>query len=450
MRELEASLNSTRNALSTLSQNAHSPLLSLPDPALQTAYDDLRTLHATVQQTLRERNEEVSSLRTFLTKTDELSGAQLVQATHDLNIEIIQLSASIVDRFAPSFTRKFDFVRQSDRDLLHPALGVRTTQLLEDLQHSADPTFVQYAIQAWQVAFVGKQMSAFCFGAPSEVQRILTAVFQRIQAAEPQATSSRWRALTHSHIRAYLSTASPSSTTNAPPPTPVTPVTPTSPITPAPPTKTSASKLLEAYIVDNLRGVIAIMALAGSEDRNAVHRAPMYEAYGSKLGRILERALHLSTAFRERVMSAAFESVVVPPTGTWLNTSAPKQGGLSLNIPGQVGFDHSTMTSVFGQPTDGEEEDVGNVLCTIELGLACVRKTEAADGPLVSSGKGSRSRSVDRYSSEESDDGKTVTGIQRTNSSTSSFNTPVNVLDRTLLIKPKVMVDSSTLAYLQT
>lgn len=183
VRELEASLNSTRNALSTLSQNAHSPLLSLPDPALQTAYDDLRTLHATVQQTLRERNEEVSSLRTFLTKTDELSGAQLVQATHDLNIEIIQLSASIVDRFAPSFTRKFDFVRQSDRDLLHPALGVRTTQLLEDLQHSADPTFVQYAIQAWQVAFVGKQMSAFCFGAPSEVQRILTAVFQRIQAA---------------------------------------------------------------------------------------------------------------------------------------------------------------------------------------------------------------------------------------------------------------------------
>ena len=183
VRELEASLSSTRNALSTLSEATHPPTPSPPDATLQTAYDDLRTLHASVQQTLRERNEEVSSLRTFLTKTDDLSGAQLVQATHDLNIEIIQLSASIVDRFAPSFTRKFDFVRQSDRDLLHPALGVRTTQLLEDLQHSADPTFVQYAIQAWQVAFVGKQVSAFCFGAPSEAQRILAAVFQRIQAA---------------------------------------------------------------------------------------------------------------------------------------------------------------------------------------------------------------------------------------------------------------------------
>ena len=191
------------------------------------------------------------------------------------------------------------------------------------------------------------------------------------------------------------------------------------------------------------------MALAGSEDRNAVHRAPMYEAYGAKLARILERALQLSTAFRERVMSAAFEIVVVPPTGTWLNTSPPKQGGLSLNIPGEVGFDHSTMASVFGQPADGQEEDVGNVLCTIELGLACVRKTEAADGPLVPSGRGSRSHSADRYSSE-SDDGKTVIGIQRTNSSTSSLNIPANVFDRNLLIKPKVMVDSSTLTYLQS
>jgi hypothetical protein len=155
---------------------------SSTDPAtLQTAYNALSMSHALVQQALRERNEEVSSLRTFLTKTDDLSGAQLIQAIRDLNSEILQLAASVADEFAGTFDRRVNYARSSDRDVLYPAVGVRTTELLEEQDHQADPTFVQFAIQAWEVACVGKIMVPFCCGVPDQIQRVLSAVFQRIQ-----------------------------------------------------------------------------------------------------------------------------------------------------------------------------------------------------------------------------------------------------------------------------
>lgn len=194
IRELEQSLNLARQSV-CYAENLVSPALPLNvhllpptkvppsvDPtALQTAYDALCTSYSVVQQALYEKNEEVYSLRTFLTKTDEMSGAQLIEAIGDLNTEILQLAASISDEFTDSFDRSFGCVRSSDRELLYPALGVRTTKLLEEQNHLSDPTFVQFAIQAWEVYCVEKMMKPFCFGAQTEIQRVLSAVFQRIQ-----------------------------------------------------------------------------------------------------------------------------------------------------------------------------------------------------------------------------------------------------------------------------
>lgn len=194
VQQLERDLQLARQSV-TYAQDVAAPALpltvDLPAPprvpqsadlaSLRTAYDALTASHASVQQALRERNEEVSSLRTFLTKTDDISGAQLIQAIRDLNSEILQLSASVADEFTGKFDRRVNYARASDRETLYPAVGVRTTELLEEQDHYQDPTFVQFAIQAWEVACVGKLMIPFCSGAPSDVQRLLSAVFQRIQ-----------------------------------------------------------------------------------------------------------------------------------------------------------------------------------------------------------------------------------------------------------------------------
>lgn len=194
--ELKARIQQLEKDLQTANQSAaHAPDLarsiSLPPAfngappgdyaALRTAYDTLNASHTSVQQTLRERNEELLSLRTFLTKTDDMTGAQLVQAIKDLNSEILGLCATIVDTFGTSFDRRVKWARLSDREVLYPALGVRATELLETENHSADPTFVQFALQAWEVACVAKLMVPFCCGVPEQVQRVLSSVFQRMQ-----------------------------------------------------------------------------------------------------------------------------------------------------------------------------------------------------------------------------------------------------------------------------
>lgn len=192
IKQLEEDLQLAKQSAQDLSPPApplngalHQPPPRAPsssDPvALRKAYDALSASHALVQQTLRERSEEVASLQTFLTKTDEISGAQLIQAIQDLNSEILQLAASVAEEFAGTYDRRETAIHSSDFRILHPAIGEGTTRLLREQNHQADPTFVQFAIQAWEVACVGKLMTPFCCGVSDPVQQVLSAVFQRIQ-----------------------------------------------------------------------------------------------------------------------------------------------------------------------------------------------------------------------------------------------------------------------------
>ena len=171
-------LLSTPLPLNTAPPSPPSPPL---DPTtLSTAFDALKVTQDLTHQALYERTEEVTSLRSFLSKTDEWSGAQLLQALHDLNAEIVQLAASIADEYAPVLDRRVDLSRTSDRDFLDRALGPQMTDLLGRRDHAADPTLFQFAIQAWEVVCVNQILDAFCFGLPQEVDDILAAVFERM------------------------------------------------------------------------------------------------------------------------------------------------------------------------------------------------------------------------------------------------------------------------------
>lgn len=189
--QLEHDLRASNQTLSTLQLLSTPPLALtavLPSPpsppldpgTLSTAFDALKVSQDLTHQALYERTEEVSSLRSFLSKTDDWSGAQLLQALRDLNAEIVQLAASIADEYAAVLDRRMDFSRLSDREFLDHALGTQMFELLAKRDHAADPTLLQFAVQAWAVVCVNQILDAFCFGLPQEVDDMLTTLFERM------------------------------------------------------------------------------------------------------------------------------------------------------------------------------------------------------------------------------------------------------------------------------
>ncbi|KAI0707079.1 hypothetical protein C8Q76DRAFT_629279 [Earliella scabrosa] len=328
----------------------HSAEAALADPRrLRVLYTSLRATYGDARQIILSQAEELASLKSFLSKTDDWSGAQLLQAVADLNSEIIQLSASIAEEFAPSLrtdTRSPSAARERDREIVGPALGKEMLKLLESREHASDPTLVQFALQAWEVYCVSRVMEAFCYGLPKDVDEALRLLFERMQREEPQPTTSRWRALTYKHARSLL--ARPRQSSEPSSPDTITP----SPFNSAPASIVSTSSLpppLLSLTEANLRGVIAILALSGCTDARGLHRDPLRARCGSALSRISARAERISTVVKEGVLSGLFE-VVWPEGDRW--------------------FDWNAMENVYA----GHCNERCRVLCTVELGLAFERR----------------------------------------------------------------------------
>lgn len=189
--QLELDLRSAKQTIHTLNLVAapHLPLPpSLPqfppppsDPLLLKAtYEKLLGTYNLTQRAVLERTEEVSSLKSYLSKNDEVSGAQILQALRDLNAEIVQLAASIAEEFSASMDRHINLAKPSDMDLVSSVLGPVLTNLLATRDHEGDPTLVQFAIQAWEVVCIGKVLDSFCFGLPSEVDQAFLRIFDHM------------------------------------------------------------------------------------------------------------------------------------------------------------------------------------------------------------------------------------------------------------------------------
>jgi uncharacterized phage infection (PIP) family protein YhgE len=145
---------------------------------LRSSYVEL----ANSVRTLESSGEELRSLKSFLTKTDDYSGQQIVQAIHDLNTEILQLAAAVSDEF-PLTRRSPGLWKESHCEFIREAIGDGMLSLLRDGDHEDDPTVVQLAIQAWEVWCCRQVLDAFCAGAPPEVDRFLHDVFREMQSS---------------------------------------------------------------------------------------------------------------------------------------------------------------------------------------------------------------------------------------------------------------------------
>ncbi|CAL1716869.1 unnamed protein product [Somion occarium] len=404
--QLEQELQSTRHTMSTLNFLASpGPSASLPpgipssppaDPtALRNAYEALLSSYNLTQHALSDRAEEVTSLQSFLTKTDDFSGAQLIQALRDLNSEIVHLAASVAEEFGSSMDRRVDLTRQSDRELVTNALGPVIANLLASREHTSDPTLVQFAVQAWEIVCIGRVLESFCFGLPPDVDQALSRIFHHMHLSEPQPTTSRWRALTHSHARALIASSSPPSSRSPSP--------------------------FQALTESNLRGLLAILAIAGCTDPRAIHRDPLRERFGASLNRIGERVERLAVATKEGVMSAAFDVV-------WL--------GPSKQAPH---FDSGMMDNVYA----GHGNEQGNVLCTVEFGLMCVRRVGGAgEGETNGNGNGVGVPTNGVKSNDAVNGYAKVNGHGHAPNGSAKVQTGDGVMARSLLLKPKVLLDS--------
>ncbi|KAM6490565.1 hypothetical protein JOM56_013908 [Amanita muscaria] len=199
------SASSVRSPASSAATKAKVASLPTP-PALPSASSSPRPPQSNAS-TLGQAEERarLKSSEAYLTRTDSWSGAQVLQALQDINAEIFQFAASATEvcAFSPAIVSARSGQAMHDTST---RLGPRFTRILAGRDHSQDPLLVQWALQGCVAVCMARALSAFCFGFPAEADNILSQIYRRMALAEPQPTSSKWRALTHRNIHAVYPT----------------------------------------------------------------------------------------------------------------------------------------------------------------------------------------------------------------------------------------------------
>jgi hypothetical protein len=164
--------------------------------------------------------------------------------------------------------------------------------------------------------------------------------------------------------------------------------------------------------VGHINGILAILALAGCTDERGVHSEPLLARFGEKLSHIAEQTETLARVLREGVSSAWFEVVTERPAATPLATS--KGHGRDI-WPASQAFDPKTMENMYA----GYGSEECGVLCTVAFGLSVIRRRK--EGRV---GKDQQPSYLDMKGEE---------GTTRSRA---------DLLESTLLVKPKVLLES--------
>lgn len=132
-------------------------------------------------------DEERARARTadaYLTRTDTWSGAQVLQAVHDINSEILQFAAAATeactfDRHSrPSSSRAIQSMHDTSA-----RIGPNFARILANRDHSQDPILVQLALQGCLTLCITRALSSFCVGFPSKSDSLLHQIYHRMALA---------------------------------------------------------------------------------------------------------------------------------------------------------------------------------------------------------------------------------------------------------------------------
>jgi hypothetical protein len=133
---------------------------------------------------LTESEEERARIRSneiYMTRTDSWSGAQVLQAVHDINSEILQFAASATELCTfdkdsrPSSSRSIQAMHETSS-----RLGPNLARVLSNRDHSQDPILVQLALQGCVSMAIASALSSFCIGFPAKSDTVLAQVYSRM------------------------------------------------------------------------------------------------------------------------------------------------------------------------------------------------------------------------------------------------------------------------------
>ena len=327
---------------------------------------DTRMTSADIQQWLRPQSPSASSINSpglpdeerartrssesYLSKIDSWSGAQVLQAVHDINSEVLQFAASATEISAFSMTRTRPATAIQDSTT---RIGPYMTRTLVSRDHSQDPLLVQLALQGCVSLCIARALSSFCIGFPSKSDAVLAQIYSHMHINEPQPTSAKWRSLTHQHIHAIYPTL----------------------------TEYSVNELSDTI----LRWSADIFVVAGWQSfssptsTNGPIATVLRSLYLDQIKRISRSVLRLAKVAREDIMSTTFEVVVADPTHVFRDPSNSEIDlELDLNDGTTNNLDREGLDMVDAFAEYGESK--GRVLATMELGLRCITRVGSVGG----------------------------------------------------------------------
>ncbi|KAF8808683.1 hypothetical protein BYT27DRAFT_7232592 [Phlegmacium glaucopus] len=149
---------------------------------------DTRITSTDIQHWHHEERARIRSSESYLSRIDSWSGAQVLQAVHDINSEILQFAASAteVSTFSTSRTRPTTAIQDTTA-----RIGPYMTRILSGRDHSQDPLLVQLALQGCVSLCIARALSSFCIGFPSKSDAVLAQLYSHIHLNEPQPTSAK-------------------------------------------------------------------------------------------------------------------------------------------------------------------------------------------------------------------------------------------------------------------
>ncbi|KAG5715055.1 hypothetical protein E4T56_gene15271, partial [Termitomyces sp. T112] len=110
-----------------------------------------------------EERARIRSTELYMTRSDSWSGAQVLQAVHDINSEILQFAASATELC--SFTKNSRSSSARSVQAMHDTssrLGPNLARILSNRDHSQDPILVQLALQGCVATCIARALSSFC------------------------------------------------------------------------------------------------------------------------------------------------------------------------------------------------------------------------------------------------------------------------------------------------
>ncbi|KAF9465186.1 hypothetical protein BDZ94DRAFT_414048 [Collybia nuda] len=174
---------------------------------LQRLKVELKQVEAHHEQTrhlLEERTRELTGAQKFLTRTDSLSGADVISVVESLNAEILQAAASMAESLEFTYGSHTETQRKMAYDYVAPMIGadmmhvftLRSTQKPSEF----DPTPVQIALQIC-IAGCCARIADYWASSSDKLDQNLKEIYKRMCEKEKPAVSGRWRSLTRAQMR---------------------------------------------------------------------------------------------------------------------------------------------------------------------------------------------------------------------------------------------------------